>query len=338
YVYGADPRSQELFGCATSDRYARFWKVMREKAAKRNPHAIVSASFIYENELPAPVLKINLGKNIYGEFVQWQDPHLRYFPMPDEAVEWLKAQWIGWRKTGIRLGYRPNYLHDGYVMPHFETKQEGGFFKFAYEHGMEGARFDSLTGQWAAQGPRLYMHLRLMAKPTLELDAIRDEYLSAFGPASETMGQYFQYWEDYATDNTMPFIDLYRDIGRRYANYTAKAHLVFPPESFEPAEALLAQALVKTTDLPNPEFSERVQFIQLGLRHAQLAARLAAVYDGEKVLPAERIEAGKTALRELVAFRKANEGAFFSDLMHATGYWERYRMNLDELIGQINEN
>ncbi len=156
YVYGADPRSQELFGGATSDRYARFWKVMREKAAKRNPHAIVSASFIYENELPAPVLKINLGKNIYGEFVQWQDPHLRYFPMPDEAVEWLKAQWLGWRKTGIRLGYRPNYLHDGYVMPHFETKQEGGFFKFAYEHGMEGARFDSLTGQWAAQGPRLY--------------------------------------------------------------------------------------------------------------------------------------------------------------------------------------
>ena len=62
------------------------------------------------------------------------------------------------------MAYRPNYLHDGYVMPHFETKQEGEFFKFAYDHGMEGARFDSLTGQWAAQLPRLYMHLRLFAK------------------------------------------------------------------------------------------------------------------------------------------------------------------------------
>lgn len=332
YVYGADPRSQELYGGATSDRYARFWKVMQEKASKKNPHAVVSASFIYENELPAPVTGIQLGKNIYGEFVQWQDPHLRYFPMPDEAVDWLKTQWLGWRETGIRLAYRPNYLHDGYVMPHFETKQEGDFFKFAYEHGMEGAHFDSLTGQWAAQGPRLYMHLRLMAKPELELDTIRDEYLSGFGPAAGTMGQYFQYWEDYATENTIPFIELYREIGRRYANYTAKAHRVFPPASFEPAEALLDEALAQTRDLPDPEFAGRVRFVQLGLQHAQLAARLAALYDGEEVLPEDRMEEGKAALDALVAFRKAHENTFFSDLYHATAYWERPRMNLDELI------
>lgn len=332
YVYGADPRTEGLFGGATSDRYARFWKVMQEKAAKRNPQAQVSASFIYENELPAPVTGIKLGKNIYGEFVQWQDPHLRYFPMPDEAVEWLKEQWLGWRETGIRMAYRPNYLHDGYVMPHFETKQEGEFFKFAVEHGMEGAHFDSLTGQWAAQGPRLYMHLRLMAKPDLTLDAIRQEYLSAFGPAAPTMGRYFDYWEDYATRNTIPFIEMYREIGRRYANYTAKAHRVFPPESFEPAEVLLEQAITQTRALDDPQFVERVRFVQLGLQHAQLAARLAAVYDGEKTLPQDRLEEGKAALQELVNFRKAHEMAFFSDLYHATAYWERHRMNLDEIM------
>lgn len=331
YVYGADPRSEDLFGGATSDRYARFWKVMQEKAAKRNPQAQVSASFIYENELPAPVTGIELSKNIYGEFVQWQDPHLRYFPMPDEAVAWLKEQWLGWRASGIRLAYRPNYLHDGYVMPHFETKQEGEFFKFAVNHGMEGAHFDSLTGQWATQGPRLYLHLRLMAKPDLTLEAIRQEYRSAFGPAAATMGRYFAYWEDYATDNTIPFIEMYREIGRRYANYTARAHDVFPPESFQPAETLLDQALAETGDLDDPQFAERVRFVQLGLQHAQLAARLAAVYDGEKVLPQNRVEKGRAALQALVAFRKAHEMTFFSDLFHATAYWERYRMNLDEI-------
>ncbi len=337
YVYGADPRTEGLYGGATSDRYARFWKVMREKAAKRNPNAVVSASFIYENELPAPTTDIQLGKNVYGEFVQWQDPHLRYFPMPDEAVGWLKVQWLGWRETGIRLGYRPNYLHDGYVMPHFETKQEGEFFKFAYDNGMEGARFDSLTGQWAAQGPRLYMHLRLMAKPHLQLDAIRAEYLSGFGPASETMDRYFQYWEDYATKNTIPFIEMYREVGRRYANYTAHAHELFPPESFVPAEALLAQALAETSQLPNPEYAERVKFVRLGLQHGQLAAQLAAAYDGDEVLPTENLEAGKAALKALVEFRKANERSFFSDLMHATGYWERYRLNVDEIITLIDK-
>jgi hypothetical protein len=332
YHYGADPRSEGLFGGATSDRMARFWKIMQEKARKKNPNAQVSISFIYENEFTAPVTDVTLGRDICGEFVQWQDPHLRYFPMPDEAVEWLEEQWLGWRATGIRMGYRPNYLHDGYVMPHFETRQEGEFFKFAVEHGMEGASFDSLTGQWAAQLPRLYMHMRLFAKPELELDAIRTELLAAFGPAADAIDRYYQYWEDYATENTIPFTELYREVERRYANYVKRAHHVFPPSSFEPAEALLEEALSATTDLPDTQFAERIRFVQLGLEHAKRAARLAAAFDGEEVLPENKLVEGKAALEALVAFRKANELSFFSDLFHATAYWERPRMNLDELL------
>jgi len=338
YHYGADPRTEGLFGGATSDRYARFWKVMQEKAAKRNPYAKVSASFIYENEFPAPTTGIKLSKNFYGEFVQWQDPHLRYFPMPEEAFNWIKAQWLGWRETGIRLAYRPNYMHDGYVMPHFETKQEGEFFKFAVEHGMEGCDFDSLTGQWAAQGPRIYMHMRLMNKPELALESIRNEYLAAFGPAAETMGAYFQYWEDYATENTQAFINLYLEVARRYANYVKKAHYVFPPAAFSPAEALLEKAQAETNSLDDPQFAERVHFIALGLKHAQLAARLAAAFDGEEVLPEEKLTEGKAALKALVDFRKANEHTFFSDLYHATAYWERSCTNVDDLIIEIQEN
>jgi len=332
YLYGADPRTEGLFGGVTSDRYARFWRAILTKAQQRNPNAQVSVSFIYHNQFPAPLNDIYLGKDIFGEFVQWQDPHLRYFPMPEEALTWIKDQWLGWRKTGIRLAYRPNYLHDGYVMPHFETRQEGEFFKFAYENGMEGAQFDSLTGQWAAQGPMLYMHLRLLEKPELELDTIRQEYLSAFGPAAGAMDQYFQYWEDYATDNTVPFIEQYREIGRRYANYVKKAHVLFPPEVFVPAERLLETAFAQTRDLPDLQFHDRVRFIQIGLQHAQLAVRLAAVFDGEDELPQERMKEGMAALKALTEFRKANERTFFADLYHTTAYWERPRLNVDELI------
>jgi hypothetical protein len=334
YLYGADPRSEGLFGGATSDRYARFWQVIQEKARKRNPDVQMSISFIYENEFSAPVTDVKLDKSIYGSFVQWQDPYLRYFPMPDEALKWIKEQWVGWRATGIRMGYRPNYLHDGYVMPHFDTQQEGEFFKFAYERGMEGADFDSLTGQWSTQGPRLYLHMRLMAKPELELDVIRQEYLSAFGPAAKTMDQYFAYWEKYARDNVVAFTELYSDLGRRYANYIHHAHEAFPPESFVPAEALLEKALSETRSLADPQFFERVRFIGLGLEHAQLATALAAVYDGAEVLPGDKVEEATKVLQELVAFRKAHEGSFFSDLYHATGFWERPEINLDDLISQ----
>ncbi|MBU7004209.1 MAG: DUF4838 domain-containing protein [Theionarchaea archaeon] len=334
-VYGIDPRAQDLFGGATSDRYARFWRTIRDKAAKRNPDVLVSGSFIYENEFPVPVNKIDL-RGIYAEFVQWQDPYLRWFPMPDEAFEWVKEQWLGWRETGIRMGYRPNYLHDGYVMPHFETRQSGEFFKFAFENGMEGARFDSLTGQWAAQGLRLYTHLRLMNKPGLEVDAIRREYLSAFGPAADTMDRYFEYWEKYAFDNMMRFVELYRGVGWRYSSYVRRAHIAFPQECFEPAEEILRQALAEAGKHQNTEFGDRVRFIQIGLEHAKLASRLTEAFDGEEVIPAKRAEEGRKALSRLVEFRKENEHTFFSDLHHATSFWERNRIDLDSLMDSLD--
>jgi len=331
-VYRTEPRAQELFAGVTSDRYARFWRAIQRKAAKRDPHALVSGSFIYENEFPAPVTGIRLSRNIYAEFVQWQDPHLRWFPMPDDAFEWIKEQWLGWKGTGIRMGYRPNYLHDGYVMPHFETRQSGEFFKFAFRNGMEGARFDSLTGQWATQGLRLYIHLRLMSKPHLEVEEIRKEYFSAFGPAAEVMERYFDYWESYAFDNMMRFIELYWNVGWRYSSYVRRAHLAFPEDCFEPAEKLLEEALMKTHDHSEGEFAERVRFIKIGLDHAKLAVRLAAAFDGKEEVPADRLEEAKEALSKLVKFRKEHQHTFFSDLLHVTSYWEENQLDLDPLI------
>ena len=86
------------------------------------------------------------------------------------------------------------------------------------------------------------MHMRLLSDPTLELDDIRREYLSAFGPAAGTMDRYFQYWEDYSFDNQLRFIELFWEFGWRYRSYARKAHLAFPPEAFGPAERLLEQA------------------------------------------------------------------------------------------------
>ena len=50
----------------------------------------------------------------------------------------------------------------------------------------------------------------------------------------------------------MPFLDLYKDYVRRYANYIRKAHVAFPPESFQPAEALLNQAYNEARNDPSP--------------------------------------------------------------------------------------
>lgn len=331
YVYGADPRAKNVFAGVTSDRYARFWKTIQQKARKRNPDVLISGSFIYENGFPAPVRGIQLNKNIYAEFVQWQDPYLRYFPMPDEAYEWISEQWMGWKKTGLRMSYRPNYLHDGYVMPHFETKQSGEFFKFVYENGMEGAIFDSLTGQWAVHGPRLYMHMRLLSNPELEIEEIRNEYFSAFGPAAESVEQYFDYWEDYAFNNILYFVDLFNN-PRRYRTYPLKAHKAFPPEVFVQAAQMLDSAMQAARRDSLTEYAERVGFLMTGLDHARLTVNLTTIFNGSFEVPKDRLEEAQKALQDLIKFRKDNQDSYFSDLLWVTSYWECPELNLDALV------
>ncbi len=326
-----DDHDRQVFYGQTSDRYVRFWQVIREKAARRNPDVRIFVMSLYENEFTAPVNDVHLGPSYYGEFVQWRDPHLRYFPMPTAAFEWMKEQWLGWKKTGMRMGYRPNYLLDGYVLPHFETRQSGAFFKFAYENGMEGTDFDMNTGQWAVHGPRLYMHLRLNSDPELEIEAIRQEYLSAFGPAAESVGRYFDYWEGYAVENTLNFI---QDLEvRRYAKYPLQAHDAFPPEILEPAVPILGQALGEAAASPRPEFADRVRFLQVGLEHALLTTAFTALHDGSREVPEERVHEAREALRELVQFRKDHQHLFFSDLAHVAGYMEDPHLDLSYFSG-----
>ncbi|MDD3544755.1 MAG: DUF4838 domain-containing protein [Kiritimatiellae bacterium] len=321
----------------TSDRYARFWKAVQELAAERNPDALVT-TYLYYGYFPAPTSDIKLGPQVYGEFVPWGNPqHTDFFPMREEALEWLKQQWLGWRRTGIRIAYRPNYLHDGWVMPLVDTRQSGNFFRFTVENGMEGTNFDSLTGQWAAQGPKLYMHMRLHVKPHLTVDEILDEYYGAFGPAADAARAYFSYWEQYCLANFQKFNDLFIDHGHRWPRFQILAHKAFPPECFEPAARLLDKAEAAAAKDPRPEFALRVKFLRDGLEHARIGIRLAACFDGDRDLPAgpERLTKAAEAMRELIAFRRAHEKPYISDYFYGGAWREERFWNLNPIFAAL---
>jgi len=306
-------------------------------AVERNPDAFLT-TYIYYGYFPAPVADIKLGKHVYGEFVPWGNPqHTDFFPMREEALEWLKEQWLGWQRTGMRMSYRPNYLHDGWVMPLVNVRQAAEFFQFAVEHGMEGSRFDSLTGQWAAHGPKLYVHMRLHAKPELAVDDILDEYYEAFGPAASTVREYFEYWEEYCTDNVQRINDLYIDVGHRWSRFQLRAHEAFPPSSFEPAEAILERARRAAADHPRAEYAARVAFVAAGLEHARLAGRLAACFDAERTIAedSERFEQAVEALGKLIAFRRAHEAPYISDFFYGAAWREGRYWNLSPLFARL---
>jgi len=321
----------------TSDRYARFWQSVQKLAAERNPEALVT-TYIYYNYFPAPTSDIKLGPQVYGEFVPWGNPqHTDFFPMREEALEWLRQQWMGWQRTGIRLCYRPNYLHDGWVMPLVDTRQSGGFFRFAVENGMEGTRFDSLTGQWSAQGPKLYVHMRLHAKPHLTVEEILDEYYRAFGPAADAVRAYFDYWERYCLDNFQKFNDLFIDHGHRWARFQLLAHKAFPPECFVPATSLLEKAASAAAQDQRPEFALRVKFLRDGLEHARIANRLAVCFDGDRELPAgpEHLAKATAAMRELIAFRRSHEKPYISDYFYGGAWREERFWNLKPIFAAL---
>lgn len=324
---------------AMGDRYARYWKSVYDLAVKRNPHVKVGV-YLYHNTLPAPVNDIQLNKNIFGEFVVY-GARDGWYPMSQEEDQWYRDQWRSWEKTGISLLYGPNYVLNNYTTPNVTTRQTGEFFRFAYQHGMVGVNFRSYTFSWATHGPMAYMHHRLLWNPEMEIDAIRQEYFSAFGPASADVEQYFDYWETYARTRP-PIRDLSSDPrGALERLKRIRGHyLAYPPEVYRPAEAILAKALEAARKDPLPEFAQRVTFLQAGLKHALLSTHVQDFLDFENA-SAERgsapkdpakLKQARKAMRDLIRFRHDPANRFVSDYISNATVEKNQIVNIEALI------
>jgi hypothetical protein len=292
-----------------SDRYAHFWLAVQQRAAQVNPNATV-IGYVYFNYFQAPTSGVKLNPHILLGFC----PSGGSFPRSAAEHEWMKRQWTGWHDTGAQLFLRSNYLLDGYVMPFIFVHQFADEFQHEAREGMVGTDLDSLTGQWATQGPNLYVASRLHVRPETSVDALLAEYYAAFGPAARPVKAYFDYWEDYTTRNREHLGQVMEDMqASRWRTWAKAAHAVYPAQCFPPAEAILAEAARAASS--DPEAAARVKFLQLGLQHAKLCAQAAArlsLANGEK--PSADASA---MLAELLKFRRANEQSGIGNYNHA---------------------
>ncbi|MHB0939051.1 MAG: DUF4838 domain-containing protein [Armatimonadota bacterium] len=306
-------------------RYARFWQAVYEEARQVEPDVIVTA-FIYSGYSAAPQADITLDPHIVLAFCPYA-PHTPlpgpdepmtptvyqpmaggqrswFFPRTDEEQRWVKVQWDRWRATGATLYFRPNFLLNGYTMPHVYTRQLADEFQHYAERGMVGTDFDSLLGQWAAQGPMLYLLARLHERPEAKADDLLKEYYTAFGPAAPHVRAYFDYWEEW-TAGTLPRTEslLVRYGAAQTHTYPRLAHEFFPPASFDEAEACLRQAEQAVANA-DASYRDRVAFVRAGFTHAKLCAHAAALFAD----PAGTPDARRAAIAEIAAFRRAVEG------------------------------
>lgn len=290
-----------------SDRYAHFWGDVQQLAAKTDPNATV-IGYVYFNYFQAPTTNVKLNEHILLGFC----PSGGFFPRSAEEHEWMKQQWTGWRNTGARLFLRSNHLLDGYAMPYIFVHQFADEFQHDARNGMVATDLDSLTGEWAAQGPTLYVVARLHTRPGADVDALLGEYWSAFGAASRQVKAYFDYWENYTTANRDHIRKTMEDLdASRWRSWAKAAHVLYPEPCFVPADALLDEAAKSVAS--DTEALARIQFLKAGLQHAKLCAHAAS----QVSLAAKPGADAGNAIGELIKFRRANEQSGIGNFNHS---------------------
>jgi hypothetical protein len=169
---------------------------------------------------------------------------------------------------------------------------------------MAGTDFDSLQGQWAAQGPNLYLLARIHVRPEMPVDDLLGEYYQAFGPAADTVKEYWDYWESYAVKNSPRAVQAIRSRRggqfRRYALYALVADELYPASCFVPAGEILDRALAKVSSGDAARYRQRVAFLRDGLRHAERCSATAAVVNAR----GSSLDEKRAAIARLVELRR----------------------------------
>ena len=282
----------------TSNRYARFYRTMYDKAAKYDPNA-VTIGYAYAN-YTFPPIGVKLHPNNLVQIV----PPASHVPYPytprhkKELTEWAE----GWRDSGASIIYRPNILN-GYVMPENTVRD---FYNeiMILMPALKGIAIGGPNASFATAGPQCYVAARIAVHPKAKLEDLLKEYYSCFGPAAPAIKEYWEYWEKYTYDNVEKFYDI--PIKYNYGRFNAffglcyawYAHRLFPQEVFEPGFKILEKAEKLASD--SPDDLKRVRFLKKGLEHAKLTAKTCEAFVDEKYTREQRLN----AVNAIRSFRK----------------------------------
>ena len=320
-VFDSQHGSWQLQLGSLSDRYARFWKIIADEAAKTRPDVKV-VSYVYDNYRKPP-LKATLSQNVLCGLV----PQESIFGYSQEDSRVFRHDWAGWEKTGCALFLRPNYTLQAQNFPAFYARTLGEDLKFASAHGLRGTDFDSLTSKYSTQGPTLYVLAAILNHPDASVDATLDDFYAAFGPARDSVKAYYEIWESiypqYSAAEQESRIKAKRNYkAGMYGPFYLLADDVYRPDVMNRARQFLDQA--RTQAAPDPLASERVEWLVKGFAHAELMLTTATA--SERALDTGDKTAFHDAYRALQAFRQQNAGydrTHFAGLTGDEKVWER---------------
>lgn len=304
-----DPRWYEQLG-SVSDRYARFYLAVQHEAEKIDPKVVVKG-FAYENYVAAPRYT-KLNRRVVISFV----PGF-YFPWTAAKRAQFRQQWQGWADTGPSMMLRPNYFLDGHNLPVNFARHFGEDFQFAARHNLMATDFDSLTGQWAAQGPNLYMLARMHVEPLRPVEDILRDYYQGFGPAADAVRGYFEYWQSISDGVTDQRFDqaAARTQGNSWWGFIRLADTIFTPQVMTTGRRHLEAA--RQAAQGDPMAEKRIAFLEAGLRNAELTLQTQRAFRSYK--QSGDLESFRKAVLLLDEYRKSIDRLDASNITFT--YW-----------------
>ncbi len=243
-----------------SDRYARWYNELARRIKQFDPDGRI-ITYAYSRYRSPPTKLERLEPNIWIGYVGFNA-----YPRPESYRNMSVDEWFGWSRRGATVFLRSNSMfYCGEGAPYVVTQQIAEDLQFQVNNGLRATDFDNLQGYWATTGPTYYVLARMLWDTDANPEQVLDEFYSSFGPMSQHVEEYFDYWERFtvALGNNPEFFELRRpDRLRAYPTFYNQEVLAGAQAILDRARTLLPQA--------TEDQKERFHNIELGLEHGRL--------------------------------------------------------------------
>lgn len=326
--YPRNQLPQDIFAARANltARYVKFWNLLYERLKQINPD-VVLVTYAYSSYRNPPPKGHPLTARAIIQFVDGMTSF---------------ESWKGWAQYVEGIFLRPNWWHQGADAPYLSFEPTHKFIDFAWKHQMMGLDMDSILGYWATQGPNYYMVARQMNNPNITVEAVLNEYTSAFGKGASKIREYLDYWAkltskyNYSVNATGPnrarsseyqkLVDA-KKIPQSILNGSKYAlPYLYTDKVLAPAIRLLdeAEALIGDSD---EEALQRVAFLRKGLDSMKATRDLIERGQELKKNPSKkRMQEFAQASRELEEFREELAPSHVIWPSSARIYEDRYKI------------
>ncbi|MEO5761109.1 MAG: DUF4838 domain-containing protein [Vicinamibacteria bacterium] len=240
-----------------ADRFVHYANEVFKELEKTNPGKQVGIYAYAEHTAPPQKAKPRPGYVTALTHMPWEFCHVHAIDDPScpanrKWLEYLKSWSVLTKHLGVYEYYGHFFAFTPWPIVHSIRRDIPLFQRTGVD------RFISETQQnWANQGINFYVAAKLVDDPSLNVDALLDEYFTRFyGQASVPMRRYFDLWES-AMQNTSAAGDL------GYAWIS-----MFTPALIAKADTLLKEA--EALALKDSEkIRTRIAFARLGFRYTE---------------------------------------------------------------------